>query len=291
MESPVVVGVDGSDPGLLALDWAVAEAIRHGRPLRVVHASLWERYETAVPSADDDRSEELGLAENILGSAVERARRLAPDLLVMGEIFAEDATTALLREGRDALVLVVGSRGRGGFAGLLLGSVGLAVAARAHGPVVVVRGEEQAVAARHRRVLLGVGDHDADSPAVRFAFREAAARGAELDAVRTWRRPAHHPVDHPLLTGESAVYFEERAAKALDDALGAAVGEFPQVRLRRSTVEGPARKILTERSATADLLILGARRTPRPLGLQLGRTTHRALHHASCPVGVVPSEG
>ncbi|MFM9373197.1 universal stress protein [Streptomyces sp. Da 82-17] len=288
MEAPVVVGVDGSDASLTALDWAVAEAVRHDKPLRVVHASLWERYEGAVPTFSSERSEGQVMAEHILGSAVERARRLAPGLPVTGDVLAEDAISALLGEGRDAALLVVGSRGRGGFADLLLGSVGLVVAARAHGPVVVVRGDEHGLEARHRRVLLGIGDHDVDSAAVRFAFREAAARDAELDVVRTWRRPAHEPVDHPLLTGESLVYFEERASEILDKALEPAAREYPHVQLRRSTVEGHARRILSERSAAADLLVLGARRTNRPVGLELGRVAHRALHHALCPVAVVP---
>ncbi|NBE50275.1 universal stress protein [Streptomyces boluensis] len=288
MDSPVLVGVDGSEAGRTALDWAVAEAERHGRPLRIVHASLWERYEGAVPASSSDRPAGQVMAENILGSALERARLLAPGLPVTGEVLAEDAITALIREGQQATVLVVGARGRGGLTDLLLGSVGLVVAARAHGPVVVVRGDEFALGARHRRILLGIGDHDVDSPAVRYAFGEAAVRGAELVVVRTWRRAAHDPLDHPLLTGESLVYFEERASETLDKALGAAVSEYPQVRLRRSIVEGTARKVLTDRSAAADLLVLGARRTRRPVGLELGRIAHRALHHASCPVAVVP---
>ncbi|MDI3406871.1 universal stress protein [Streptomyces cavernicola] len=288
MQSPVLVGVDGSEASLTALDWAVAEAERHGSALRIVHASLWERYEGAVAAGTTERPEGQVIAENVLAAAEERARRLAPLLQVTGDVLAEDAISALLREGQHALVLVVGSRGRGGFADLLLGSVGLVVASRAQGPVVVVRGEEHALEAHHRRVLLGVGDHDVDSEAVRYAFQEAAVRGAELDAVRIWRGPAFDPVDHPLLTGESRVHFEERALEELDKALEATVGAYPQVSLRRSTVEGSARKMLADRSAAADLLVLGARRTGRPVGLELGRVAHRALHHAHCPVAVVP---
>ncbi|WP_031002296.1 universal stress protein [Streptomyces sp. NRRL F-5727] len=285
---PLVVGVDGSDASLTALDWAVDEAVRHRLPLRIVHASLWERYEGVVPSWSTDRPEGQVLAENIAGTAEERARRRAPGLAVTADVLAEDAATALLREGQEAALLVVGSRGRGELADLLLGSVGLVVAARAHGPVVVVRGDRHGLEARHQRVLLGVGDHDVDAPAVRFAFREAAARDAELDVVRAWRRPAHEPVDHPLMTGESGVYFEHRASELLDKALEAAANEYPDVRLRRSTVEGSAHRALTDRSAAADLLVVGARRRDRHIGLELGRVAHRALHHASCPVAVVP---
>ncbi|MFI8913847.1 universal stress protein [Streptomyces sp. NPDC053513] len=288
MESPLVAGVDGSDASLTALDWAVDEAVRHGLPLRIVHASLWERYEGVVPTWATDRPSGQVLAENIVGTAAERARRRAPDLPLTAAVLAEDASTALLREGQEGAILVVGSRGRGEFADLLLGSVGLVVAARSHCPVVVVRGDRHALEARHERVLLGVGEHDVDSPAVRFAFREAAARDAELDVVRTWRRPAHEPADHPLLSGDGGVHFAERSSELLDKALEAAASEHPGVRLRRTTVEGLAHRVLTERSAAADLLVVGARRRDRLVGLELGRVAHRALHHAMCPVAVVP---
>ncbi|MEV5973148.1 universal stress protein [Streptomyces sp. NPDC051921] len=288
MESPLVVGVDGSDGSLTALDWAVDEALWRGLSLRIVHASMWERYEGVVPSWATHRPSGQVLAENIVGTAAERARRRAPDLSLTTDVLAEDASTGLLREGREGSILVVGSRGRGEFADLLLGSVSLVVAARAHCPVVVVRGDRHALEARHVRILLGLGDHDVDSPAVWFAFREAAAREAELDVVRAWRRPAHGPADHLLMKRAGGAYFTEESTELLDKALEAAASEHPQVRLRRSSVEGPAHKILTERSAATDLLVVGARRRDGLVGLELGRVAHRALHHASCPVAVVP---
>ncbi|MFH8727343.1 universal stress protein [Streptomyces termitum] len=288
MESPLVVGFDGSDPGLTALDWAVDEAVRQDRPLRVVHASLWERYEGAVPSWTTDRPWGQVLADDLVGQAAERALRRAPGLSLTTHVAAEDAAGALLREGREAWGVVVGARGRSELGDLLLGSVALVVAARASCPVVVVRGDRQALEARHGRILLGVGEHDAASPAVAFAFREAAVREAELDAVRTWRRPFHDPLDHPLLRGQAGVYLAEEASAALDEALAVHAREHPRVRVRRSGVEGDAKRVLTERSAAADLLVLGARRRDGLVGLQLGRVAHRALHHALCPVAVVP---
>ncbi|GAA3047278.1 universal stress protein [Streptomyces roseofulvus] len=288
MEQPLVVGVDGSDASLAALDWAVDEAVRHRRALRVVYASLWERYEGVAPPWTTDRPWGQVLADTIVGQAVERARRRAPALPVTSQVAGTDAASALLGEGRAALALVVGSRGRSEAGDLLLGSVGLTVAARASCPVVVVRGDRFALEARHGKVLLGVGDHDVDSPAVRFAFQEAATREAELDVVRTWRRPAHDPLEHPLLRGETGVYLAELASETLDKALAAGVREYPGVRVRRSAVEGTAHRILTERSAAADLLVVGARRRDGLFGLQLGRVAHRALHHAACPVAVVP---
>lgn len=288
MEWPLVAGIDGSEASLSALDWAVDEAERHGLPLRIIHASLWERYEGAVPEQGGDPPSDQALGEGVVAAAAERARRRAPGLRVTAAVLAEDAAGALLREGQEATFVVVGSRGRGEFADLLLGSVGFVVAARSPCPVVVVRGEPPAREARHGRVLLGVGEHDVDSPAVRFAFHEAAVRDAELHVVHAWRRPLHDHADHPLLTGDTAGPAEQRASALLDRALDAMVREHPGVRLRRSTVEGPAHRVLTERSAAADLLVIGALRRDGLVGLELGRVAHRALHHAVCPVAVVP---
>ncbi|MGZ2359874.1 universal stress protein [Streptomyces sp. 372A] len=288
MRLPVVVGVDGSDPSLEALDWAVDEAVRHGFPLRVVHASLWERYEGVVPAWTVDRPSGQVLAENVVAVAAERARRRASDLEITAEVLAEDAAGALLREGTEAAAVVVGSRGRSRFADLLLGSVGLIVAARSRGPVVVVRGARCALESRHGRVLLGVAENDEDSPALHFAFREAAVREAELDAVCVWSRPAHEPAAHPLMSGGGAGRYETRAAELLDRTLEPMARAYPGVQLSRSTVEGLPHRVLTERSAAADLLVVGARRREGLIGLELGRVAHRSLHHASCPVAVVP---
>jgi nucleotide-binding universal stress UspA family protein len=289
MELPLVVGVDGSDSSLVALDWAVDEAARRGLALRLVYASLWERYEDVVPSTDVDRPSEQVMAENIVGTAAERVQRRNSEVKVSAEVVPEEAVDALLRAGRDAFALVTGSRGRGELKGLLLGSVGLTVAARAHCPVIVVRGDKAGVEGTHERIVLGAGEPASGAEAVRFAFREAEARGGVLDVVRAWRCPVHEGADEPRLAEDSAHLHEERASAQLDALLHDAVAEHPGVQVRRHTVEGPARKVLLNRSAAADLVIVGARRRTGHFGLQLGRVGHTLLHHAQCPVAIVPA--
>ncbi|MGW2765767.1 universal stress protein [Streptomyces sp. NPDC001275] len=288
MELPLVVGVDGSDPSLTAVDWAVGEAARFGLPLRLVYASLWERYEGAVPSGTVERPSEQVMAEHIVASAAERAQRRDPEVKVSTDILPQDTVTALLGEAANASVLVTGSRGRGQLKGLLLGSVGLAVAARAHCPVVVVRGDQAGLAGSHERILLAAGDSDTGHEAARFAFREAEVRGCVLDVVRTWRRPVHEGIGSPELAEEPARRQEERAAAVLEELLREPGAEYPTVRVRPATVEGPAHRVLVDRSAAADLVIVGVRRREGHFGLQLGRTAHTLLHHAHCPVAVVP---
>ncbi|WP_445281952.1 universal stress protein [Streptomyces sp. DSM 118148] len=289
MSLPLVVGVDGSDSCLLAVDWAVDEAARHGAPLRLVYASLWERYEAGLPSVGPGRPSGQVLAEHIVASAADRAERRNPDVKVTTDIIPEDAVDALVHEGQDAFTLVTGSRGRGEVKGLLLGSVGLAVAARAHCPVIVVRGDPAGLAGTHERILLGIGDvDDMSTEAVRYAFREAELRGCVLDVVHAWRRPAFDRNGNRIRTREPADTYEERAAAVVEARTGAAIAGHPQVRTRPATPEGPAARVLVDRSAAADLVIVGARRRARTVGFQLGRVSHALLHRARCPVAVVP---
>jgi nucleotide-binding universal stress UspA family protein len=287
MELPLVVGVDGSDSSLQAVDGAVDEAACHGLPLRLVYASLWEHYEGGRPSFSSDRPAEEVMAEHIIASCAERARLRNPQVKVSGDVLPDDAVSTLLQAGHEAFALVTGSRGRSELAGTLLGSVSLTVAARAVCPVIVVRGSGRNRQGA-RRVVVGVGDSTEGSGAVRFAFREAEARGCALQAVRAWRCPAHGHVDHPLIADDAARVHEERASTVLTDALREAVREHPQVDVHRQPVEGPAHKVLLDASADADLMVVGALRRHGHFGLQLGRVAHALLHHSECPVAVIP---
>ncbi|MFF6953265.1 universal stress protein [Streptomyces iakyrus] len=289
MDQPVVVGVDGSGASLRAVDWAADEAALRGVPLHVVYASLWERYEHAVfPEGREPASERL-LTDVLAVAAAKRARARVPGLTVTTEVVPEGPVPVLRRAAHKAAALVLGSRGRGGAAELLMGSVCLAVAGRADGPVIVVRGDHDNRPGHRkgRPVVVGVPDHRADSDAVRFAFREAARRHAPVEAVRVWHRPAHEATDDPRLTGETA-RARRRAFEALETGLRASAEEQPDVEVRRRIVEGQARTVLLDASADAALLVVGARQPQSRFGFHLGRVTHAVLHHAACPVAVVP---
>jgi nucleotide-binding universal stress UspA family protein len=298
VELPLVVGVDGSEPSLRAVDWAADEAALRGVPLRLVYASLWERTEGAALAEGLGRSSEQGQADKIVEAAAARAHRREVDLKISTDVLAEGPVPVLLREARNACMVVVGSRGRSGIVEMLLGSVSLAVAARADCPVIVLRGGHDhqtaagagagAGAGMRKRVVLGVGEEPHSSAAMRFAFQEAWERRVALEAVRAWRCPAHETTDHPLLAGEPAHYHERRATETLEAALGDAVADHPSVELHRRVVEGAAHKVLLDASADAGLLVVGADRRHGHIGLQLGRVAHAVLHHSACPVAVVP---
>jgi nucleotide-binding universal stress UspA family protein len=145
----IVVGVDGSPGGRSALRWAVAEARVRGAPLHVVHAwmvplidALPEPWAVGAPSlgpSDDEVHDHLeAAARNLLDACVDEARSAEPDVDVQGELVEGRPAGALLEAAGGADLLVVGSRGRGGFAGLLLGSVSAQCVHHAPCPVVVV---------------------------------------------------------------------------------------------------------------------------------------------------------
>ncbi|MER5436677.1 universal stress protein [Streptomyces sp. NPDC002588] len=287
MVLPIVVGVDGSEPSLRAVDWAADEAALRGVPLRLVYASLWERYEGESLADDLAKPADQVTAEDIVRTAERRARLRRPDVQVSADVLPEEPEYALVREGREARALALGTRGRSGFVEMLLGSVSLTVAAHADCPVIVLGGghDNRVSAGGHGRVVVGVGEKSTDSAALRFAVEEARLRHAPLDAVRAWRCPAHESTDHPLLAGEPARLHEQHAAEVLEKALKDVPADLE---LRPRTVEGPARRVLLTASHEADLLVVGARRNPGHLGLQLGRVAHGVLHHAACAVAVVP---
>ncbi|MGO8873771.1 MAG: universal stress protein [Acidimicrobiales bacterium] len=137
----IVVGVDGSEGADLALDWAVDEARRAGRGLDVVASRVFTGTAGWLFTVDVGV---LEAAAEVADAAVAHVARVAPGLDVRREVREEPPAVALTAASRGAELLVVGSRGLGGFRGLLLGSVSQYVGHHAHCTVVVVRGRPPA---------------------------------------------------------------------------------------------------------------------------------------------------
>lgn len=288
MNTPLIVGVDGSAAGLRALDWAVTEAIRHELSLRLVHGSLWERYESVRPDVRTESTSDELVAEHIVASAAERVARMAPELEVTTALAPSAPGMALLREGERAFAIVVGTRGRGAVSGMLLGSTSLEVAAYATCPVIVVRGEPANIAGATGRVTLGVGPLNESAAAIEFAFSEAQVREADLLAVHAWHRPAHELSGTAHLPDHGTHPLEREAERDLAEELLATAQAYPKVAVQSLLPEGRAHDALLEATTNSDLLVVGARRPRGSIGMQLGLVNHAVLHHAACPVVVVP---
>ncbi|MEV0648009.1 universal stress protein [Phytomonospora sp. NPDC050363] len=263
---PVVVGVDGSECSQLAVDFAAREAAWHERELRIVHAFIWPLMR--VPTGTAGLREQ---AEKWLSEAAGSAASTAPGVIVTTAVVTGAAGAVLLDAARTAGMLVVGSRGLGGFGRLLLGSVGSQAASYAPCPVVIVRDAPSP----DGPVFVGVDGSAPSEAAVGFAFAEAEVRKAPLVAVHGFG-------------GEVSDY--ER--HLLAESLGGFAGRYPEVSLDIRFVDGEPAKALLAASEEASLLVVGSRGRGGFKGLLLGSVSQAAVQHAACPVAVLrPEEG
>lgn len=284
-EPRVVVGVDGSEPSLRALDVAAEEAGRRGAELELIYAAAWPR-RSAVPVTPSDEERIQLDAAVVVDSAGERARERVPGLPVVGSVLTESlAADALVRATRTAAVTVVGTRGHGGFTGLLVGSVSLRVASHCQGPLLVVGGSGRD--GGRGTVLAGLHT-EADEPAVRFGFEEAARRGSALRVLHAWYQPRIPGRFH--LPPREAAAARTSASELVRKTVAPISTDHPGVRVSAEELSGSPAGTLIEASRAADVVVLAVHRRQEPrLGLHLGSVAHALLHHAYCPVLLVPT--
>ena len=286
----VVVGVDGSASALGAVEVAAREARLRGAGLKVVHAFFWPA--THVPLGSSPLGPPEGgirnMVERLVDEAVQRARAAEPDVDVSHVVVTGEPLTVLEAQSRDAELVVVGSRGAGGFVGLLVGSTAVRLAAHGRCPVLVVR--ERTQRETDGPIVLGVDGSVAGEHAVDFAFAEAAFRGADLVALHawtTWNAPLPAPPDlsEPYSNPPGALAEEEQ--RLLYEALAGHQERYPGVKVEHRVVHGNTREALIEASRSAQLVVVGTRGRGGFAGLLLGSVSQALLHHAHCPVAVV----
>ncbi|GAA2594244.1 universal stress protein [Streptomyces lienomycini] len=288
MTRPITAGLDGSQESLAALAWAAREAVRRGTPLHVVHA--W-RFQGQGVTGTADRDTQERWVRDALAESVGTVTERHPGLTVTTDVREGDAVAALLAAAADADTLVLGSRGHGPVVGFLLGSVGQQVIAEATRPVVLVRaGDEAAAEAAGREVVVGQqGEPEDSADVIGFAFEAAAARGATVRAVRAWALPTvftYSPGSMAL--ADEAGGLEQYERKALDEALAPWRERFPDVAVVEHVEMGSAGQVLLSVAGGAQLMVVGRRARRSAVGARIGSVAHGVLHHAECPVAVVP---
>jgi nucleotide-binding universal stress UspA family protein len=283
----IVVGIDRSDSSAAGLRWAAAEARMSFATLDVVHAY-------PAPLAHVGREEVIERIDpGLHGAMVDKLAGLITDaeadldgVEVHHRLHPGRASDGLLQAARDADLLVVGSRGAGGFEGLLLGSTAASCVRTSVCPVVVVPATPLPGTGR---ISVGVDGSPAAERALAWAVDEAHRRGADLEVVGVY-----HPYDEPgpyggvfmqLADPGSTERFRREAEEHVDKALASLQAAVP---VRRKVLAGPPAKVLLQRTADTDLLVLGRHDGHGRGASFLGSVTRQVLHHAASPVAIVP---
>lgn len=280
---PIVVAVDGSASALYAARWAASYAERQGRRLRVVHAYEFPpSYGPTLVDTDTLHDTVRAAPAEVVGAAAEAITQVAPDVRPETET-GHGAVVPFLREAsKGAALLVLGSRGLGGFAELLAGSVAVALAAHGHCPVTVVPGPAPPA---EGAVVVGVDGSAASDAAVALAFEDAALTGSDLLAVHSWS-------DAVLPVGPEVGFFAdldweplaERAKQTLTERLAGWRDKYPTVPVRAVVTRGRPVQALLDAARQARLIVVGSRGRGGFTGLILGSVSQAVLHHARCPV-------
>lgn len=288
-KTTIVAGVDGSECALQAVRWAAAEASRRRLPLRLVAAHT-------VPAGGFVGDPGLGvdprtvLRDVVLGNlaaAATVAGDAVPGLDVQQADVEGDAAAVLAGESHRAALVVLGDRGLGGFTGLLLGSVAVALSAHAACPVVVVRGDEADPSVPRREpVVVGVDGSPGSDAAVEFAAGAALQRGVPLVALHAVRDVSADAATAPLVDWDAV---ESGERQALADRLAGVRAAHPDLVLRERVVRDRPARALVDESRGAQLVVVGSRGRGGLRGLLLGSVSQQLLHHAHCPVAVVRS--
>ena len=285
---PIVVGIDGSLSALDAVRWGANEAARRDRPLRLVTAIDFSSTVAfgggfGPPQDYFDQMEIAG--RDWLLAAEKAALLIQPDLSVVRCLCSGTTSVkALLDESEQAQLMVLGSRGLGGFAGLLAGSTAVELVARGRSPVVVVRGAQPAgEVPTTGPVVVGVDGSPASDAATALAFEEASMRGVELLAVHTW---AEFDADNGYASRLEIDWevAEKTETERLTVRLAGWDEKYPDVTVRRLVTRDRPVRCLLEHSADAQLLVVGSRGHGEFSGMLLGSTSRALIYHAPCPL-------
>lgn len=300
--APVVVGVDGSDEGTRAIDYAAWEARRRRRPLRLVHGFVPVPMFGPTPLVPYDLEAPLRATREVINDLARAASLRHPDLTLSTAVVAGGPAGVLVDESVDACLVVVGCRCRSGFASMLTGSVSAQVATHAHAPVVVLRepggksiSDTEATGVplpTGGPVIVGVDGSPGSDAALAFAFEQATARSGELVAVYAWGVPPGGNLG-PITPRH---YDEQEAQGEADRLLAEATAgwceRYPDVKVDRRAVHSfnPALTLMQE-AGPASLIVVGPRGRGGFTSLLLGSVADGLLRHADRPVAIAHAHG
>jgi nucleotide-binding universal stress UspA family protein len=289
MRHPIVVGVDGTDDALRAIEFAVGEAQRWNCGLRLVNAV----HETVpvTPMLPLLSSETLlEAAEGIMTESVREVDRLSGGSVPIEQVVKTGpAVRAILDAAQGGRFIVLGHRSLGNLKRLFSGNTTVGVAARAECPVVSVSPvwDREAV---YGRIVVGVDGSSASREVLSAAFDEADAQRAALLVLHAWRLPSAY--DDLVESDATARQWRTESEPVLAEILAGWRGDYPDVHVDVELTYQRTTEALVSASKTADLVVIGRHghggRLAGRTGVPVGSTARTLLAHAHCPVLVAP---
>jgi len=289
MTGRIVVGIDGSPQSATALEWAVARARLGGEELELVNsyslAPAVDFYGYHSLASTEPVDWYIEFSEQVLDAAAARVGELAPDLSCTLTSKMGHAAHALAAASEGASAVVVGRRGLGSAASVVLGSVSNRLTIQATCPVVVV-GE-----GRHPTtgpIVVGVDGSEFGTHALRYALAEAAVRDTAVRAVTAY--DVLHPAfrsDPELLArmrAEAEAEATETITRALDEVQGTAAAS---VSVDQLAVESRPAEAILDRADDAQLIVVGTHGKGLVRRVLLGSVSRQVLNDADRPVAVV----
>ncbi|MEB3050454.1 universal stress protein [Mycolicibacter sp. MYC123] len=282
MKPAILVGVDGSPSSVAAVEWAARTAALHNMPLGLIHVLAPQVVmtfpETPMPPGYTEWQREQG--ERYLRDAVSRAEALVPEQSIEAQTVVGSTVPTLVDMSREAIRLVVGSRGHGRLRRSLLGSVSSSLVRHAHCPVAVIH--EGHPCPPEAPVVVGIDGSPVSEAATALAFEEASLRGVELVAVYAWHDTGM--LDFP---GIDTAAMASDGELALAERLAGWHERYPDVTVRRVVVGDRPADQLIERSQEAQLVVVGSHGRGGFTGMLLGSVSLAVVQSAHAPVLVV----
>lgn len=273
LRGSVVVAVDGSEHAVHALRWAADQAVLEHRRLVVL---------TVGDPADPDVPETAA-------DAAATARLHHDTLPVLTQVVLADPRQALVEASTHAFVLVMGSRGRGAFRSILLGSVSAAVTAHAHCPIVVCRPRRSA--ASHAGIVVGADGTPESLPVVEFAYRQAFLRGRPLTVMHTFVDAAAAVAAYREARGQDASRPELDDLRAtLAQSVAGLEEDYPGVPVTLCVEHGLADQVLAPRRGGWELVVVGRHPMSSLDRVLSGSVSTAVLERAHTDVAVVPEQ-
>ena len=279
----ILVGVDGSAPSKVAVDWAAREASMRELPLTVIYInpSPMVAADIRMPVSLTERVEKHGQAVlREARSTAEDAAEGSNPIRIDTEMVSAAVLPTLIDRSKDADMIVVGCRGLGAIGRRLLGSVSSGLVHHAHCPVAVIHDEDPLMPhPSEAPVVVGIDGSPAAEQATAIAFDEASRRGVDLVAVHAW---SDFPAFELPPTGSEDL--EKEAEETLGERLAGWQERYPDVSVRRVvSLDKPAHQLL-EQSESAQLTVLGSHGRGGFAGMLLGSVSSAVAQSARMPV-------